>query len=266
MIGPLNREKAGGQESADRGHHNNRDIMRIHIIQHVAFEGPGAITEWAQERGHSVAVTEQFNGGRLPTVDGFDFLVVMGGPMSANDDAQLAWLAGEKQLIAEAVRRQKAILGVCLGAQLVARVLGARVYRNREKEIGWFPVRLVPEAAGSRLFAGLPGEMTVLHWHGETFDLPKGAVNLAESRLCGNQAFELEGRVLGLQFHLEVLPEGLEELIENSAADLEPGPAVQTADEMRVSVHLSQTLRTVLYAILDRLAEAASGKHGRGAA
>ncbi|MEJ2007079.1 MAG: type 1 glutamine amidotransferase [Acidobacteriota bacterium] len=239
--------------------------MRVHIIQHVAFEGPGAIGEWARERGHSVTVTEQFSGGRTPSIDDFDFLVVMGGPMSANDDAKIPWLGPEKQLIAEAIRRQKAILGVCLGAQLVAQVLGVRVYRNREKEIGWYPVRLSPEAAGSRLFSGLPAEMTVLHWHGETFDLPPGAVHLAESRLCRNQAFELNGRVLGLQFHLEVLPGGLEKLIENSVGDLVPGPAVQTAGEIRASAHLSEALRPALCAILDRMTEAAGGKTGPGA-
>jgi len=232
--------------------------MRIHMIQHVAFEGPGAIAEWALERGHSKTITRQSSGEKLPAVDTFDFLVIMGGPMSANDDSRFAWLTAEKQLIADAVHRQKAVLGVCLGAQLVAQVLGARVYRNREKEIGWFPVRLTPEAAASGLFGGLPAEMTVLHWHGETFDLPQGAVRLAESVVCRNQAYELEGRVLGLQFHLEVLPQGLEDLIQHSAADLERGPSMQTGGEMRASVHLGQALRPVLDTVLDRLAEAAA--------
>jgi GMP synthase-like glutamine amidotransferase len=239
--------------------------MRVHVIQHVAFEGPGAIGEWARERGHSVAVTEQFSGGRLPGINEFDFLVLMGGPMSANDDAHFAWLAPEKKLIGEAVRRQKAILGVCLGAQLIASVLGARVYKNQHKEIGWFPVRLVPEAAGSRLFSGLPAVMTVLHWHGETFDLPQGAVHLAESDGCRNQAFELDGRALALQFHLEVQPEGLEKLIENSAGDIDSGAFIQSAAEMRGSAHLSQSLRPALYAILDRMAEAADGRAGHRA-
>jgi GMP synthase-like glutamine amidotransferase len=233
--------------------------MRIHIIQHVAFEGPGAIAGWARERGHSITVTEQFSGGKLPAADDLDFLVVMGGPMGANDDAQFAWLAAEKQLIAEVLQRQKAILGICLGAQLLAQVMGAPVYRNREREIGWFPVRLTAEAAASRLFSGLPPEMTVLHWHGDTFDLPQGAAHLAESDLCRNQAFELDGRALGLQFHLEVQPEGLERLIANSAADLALlGSAVQRADPMRAAAHHAQTLRPTLDTILDRLAEAAA--------
>jgi len=233
--------------------------MRIHIIQHVAFEGPGAIREWARERGHLITVTDQSRGGPLPALDTFDFLVVMGGPMSANDDSRFAWLASEKQLIAEAVRGPKAVLGICLGAQLLAQVMGARVYRNREKEIGWFPVRLTPEAVGGGLFAGLPAEMTVLHWHGETFDLPPGAVLLAESDVCRNQAFAIGRRVLGLQFHMEVQPQGLEDLIQNSAGDLERGPAVQTRGALRGSGRLAQTLRPSLDAILDRMAEAAGG-------
>ncbi|MCL5670893.1 MAG: type 1 glutamine amidotransferase [Acidobacteria bacterium] len=232
--------------------------MRIHIIQHVAFEGPGAIADWARERGYSVAVTEQFRRGKLPAVGDFDFLVIMGGPMSANDGAKFAWLAEERQLITDALREEKAILGVCLGAQLLAQALGASVYPSREKEIGWFPVRLTLQAERNRLFSGLPRSMTVLHWHGETFDLPQGAVLLAESALCRNQAFELDGRVLGLQFHLEVQPQGLERLVENSLEDPTRGRAVQTAPEIRSSAHLSQTLRPTLYTILDRLAAAAS--------
>ena len=233
--------------------------MRIHIIQHVAFEGPGAIRQWARERGHLITVTDQSRGGHLPALDTFDFLVVMGGPMSANDESRFAWLASEKQLIAEAVLGPKAVLGICLGAQLLAQVLGARVYKARTKEIGWFPVRLTPEAVGSGLFAGLPAEMTVLHWHGETFDLPPGAVLLAESDVCRNQAFAIGERVLGLQFHLEVQPQGLEDLIQNSAADLEQGPAVQARGALRASAHLAQTLRPSLDAILDRMAEAVGG-------
>ncbi|HET9178321.1 MAG TPA: type 1 glutamine amidotransferase [Terriglobia bacterium] len=232
--------------------------MRVHIIQHVALEGPGAISQWARERGHSTSVTEQFTRGTLPAVGDFDFLVIMGGPMSANDGAQFDWLAGEKQLIEEALGEEKAILGVCLGAQLLAQALGARVYPHPEKEIGWFPVRLTLEAERSRLFSGLPARMTVLHWHGETFDLPEGATLLAESRLCRNQAFELDGRVLGLQFHLEVQPQGLERLIEKSAAELTRAAAVQTAAEIRASAHLAHTLRPTLYTVLDRLAAAAS--------
>ena len=227
--------------------------MRLHIIQHVAFEGPGAIGEWAREHGHAVTFTEQWRGAALPKPDGFDFLVIMGGPMSANDEARFSWLAPEKKLIREALTAQKAILGVCLGAQLLASVLGARVYKNQLPEIGWFPVQLTLESRES-IFAGLPQILTVLHWHGETFDLPQGAMRLASSEGCVNQAFEFGGRALGLQFHLEVLPEGLEKLIANSAGDLEPGPFVQSAAGMLAGVEFFERLRPVLNRVLDRLA------------
>ncbi|HUZ45231.1 MAG TPA: type 1 glutamine amidotransferase [Terriglobia bacterium] len=230
--------------------------MQVHIIQHVAFEGPGAIGRWARERGHALATTEQWTGSELPGIDEFDFLVIMGGPMSANDEAEFAWLAPEKELIAESLRAEKPILGVCLGAQLLANVLGARVYRNPEKEIGWFPVSLTPEAQASVL-RDLPETLTVLHWHGETFDLPEGAARLAESAACRNQAFEFRGRALGLQFHLEVEPEGLGKLIENCAGDIDSGTFVQSAEEMLASAAASEALRPALYGILDRLAAAA---------
>jgi GMP synthase-like glutamine amidotransferase len=227
--------------------------MRLHIIQHVAFEGPGAIGEWARERGHAVTISEQWKGARLPKPSDFDRLVIMGGPMSANDDAQFPWLGPEKKLIREALEAQKAILGVCLGAQLLANVLGARVYRNREKEIGWFPVSLTPEARASAL-CDLPETLTVLHWHGETFDLPEGAVRLASSEACVNQAFEFNEKALGLQFHLEVGPEGLSKLIENSAGDIDSGKFVQSAEEMLAARETSEALRPALYRVLDRMA------------
>ena len=229
--------------------------MRLHVIQHVAFEGPGAIGEWARERGHSLTFTVQWRGAAPPKPNDFDFLVVLGGPMSANDEAQFSWLAPEKKLIQRALEAQKAILGVCLGAQLLANVLGARVYKNQRKEIGWFPVLLAPEARVS-ILAGLPQALTVLHWHGETFDLPEGAVRLASSEACVNQAFEFGGRALGLQFHLEVLPDGLAKLIENSAGDLAPGPFVQSAAGMLAGAESSERLRPALYRLLDRLAAA----------
>src|SRR5579872_4060204 len=231
--------------------------MRIHAIQHVPFESAGAILDWAQERGHSFAVCEQFSGAQLPRVEEFDFLVIMGGPMSANDDLELPWLGSEKKLIEEALGAQKAILGICLGAQLIASVLGSRVYKNGHKEIGWFPIRTTPEARESKLLGGVPASITVLHWHGETFDLPEGAMRLAESDACRNQAFEFDGRVLGLQFHLEVPRSGLEKLIQNCGADIDGGPFVQSPDEMLANAHLSQMLQPLLYSILDRMAEKA---------
>jgi len=143
-------------------------------------------------------------------------LIVMGGPMSANDDH--AWLRQEMDAIRQAVHRGIPVLGICLGAQLVAKALGARVYRNPEKEIGWFPLDWTPAAQTDGLFAGFAGSDTVFQWHGETFDLPAGALHLAYSGACRNQAFRAGENVYGLQFHLEVTPEMIAEWIRQDAA------------------------------------------------
>ena len=130
-------------------------------------------------------------------------LIFLGGPMSVNDD--LPYLRREMEIIREAIGRLQPVLGICLGAQLIAKALGAKVYANAQKEIGWFDLHFTPAAAADPLFSGLKTE-TVFHWHGETFDLPSGADLLASSELCRNQAFRVNSHVYGLQFHLEVTP------------------------------------------------------------
>ena len=131
-------------------------------------------------------------------------MVIMGGPMSANDD--LPFIQREVALIAEAVKSEIPLLGVCLGAQLIAKALGSKVYRNTVREIGWAPVTFTEAARRDPLFAGLSAPETVFHWHGDTFDLPRNAELLASSAACRNQAFRAANRVYGLQFHLEVKP------------------------------------------------------------
>ena len=172
--------------------------MRIRYLQHVPFEGPGAIASWAQSRGHALAGTFLSQGDPLPRPQDFDQLVVLGGPMSVHDDQEYPWLKDEKKLIADTLRAEKTVLGVCLGAQLLAHVLGGRVYRAPEMEIGWFPVQMRPEARSSRRTAGLPERFLAFHWHGETFDLPAGAAHLAETAACPNQAFEVASHALGI--------------------------------------------------------------------
>jgi GMP synthase (glutamine-hydrolysing) len=168
----------------------------------------------------------------LPDLESFDFLLVMGGPMSVNDEAGVPWLVDEKRFVEKAVNAGKTVVGVCLGAQMIANVLGSRVYRNAEKEIGWFPVRLTDEGLQSRSFKGFPREFTAFHWHGETFEIPAGAVRLAGSGACMNQAFEYDGRVVGLQFHLETDEPGASKLIEHCGNEIKPSPFIQSADEM----------------------------------
>jgi GMP synthase-like glutamine amidotransferase len=162
----------------------------------------------------------------LPDVNEIDLLIVMGGPMSVNDDSIFPWLATEKQFIRDAVMSGKSVLGVCLGAQLIASAMGAQVYRNRVKEIGWFPVQGVSSSESS-MFC-FPSSVEAFHWHGETFNLPSGAIRLARSEGCENQAFQLGRSVIGLQFHLETTPESAREIVANCRAELLPSEYVQS--------------------------------------
>jgi GMP synthase-like glutamine amidotransferase len=203
--------------------------MKVHVLQHVPFERLGSIESWLAERGADIRYTRFFERDPLPDLGAVDLLVVMGGPMSVNDEADFPWLKLEKQTIRDAVARDIRVLGICLGAQLIASALKARVYPNPVKEIGWFPIEGVHESEGAFYF---PTRCTVFHWHGETFDLPGGAVQLARSLGCENQAFQLNRHVIGLQFHLEMTADGLRSIVENCHHQLVPGAYIQSAREI----------------------------------
>ncbi|MFA5975714.1 MAG: type 1 glutamine amidotransferase [Elusimicrobiota bacterium] len=206
--------------------------MRIHYFTHVPFEGPAKIHDWAQDRRHSTGTTRLFANDPLPPLDEVDALIIMGGPMSANDDRRLDWMKKEKEFIAQAIEGGKKVFGICLGAQLIASALDANVYPNREKEIGWFPIELNPPNVRQHPLNVLPQRATVFHWHGETFDLPKGAQHLARSRACENQAFGIGRQVVGLQFHIEVGRPEIESWVQHGAAELTEGAFVQNSREM----------------------------------
>lgn len=226
--------------------------MTVEVLQHVPFEGPGAIEAWARARGHGLSVT-RLDRGEIPGGSGeAAALVVMGGPMGVHDEGDHPWLRREKRLIAETVARGGRVLGICLGAQLIADALGARVYASGRQEIGWWPIDWTPAARSSRLFAGMPPRLDVFHWHGDTFDLPSGAIHLASSPACTNQAFALGDRVIGLQYHLEVTGEGVEDLVHNAAADLAAGPYVQAEAVIRAGVTRCASLHRLLFEVLDR--------------
>lgn len=231
--------------------------MRIHFLQHVPFEGPAGIGDWAARKGHPVTTTLLFEHAGLPDPGAFDWLVVMGGPMGVRDEANYAWLAEEKGLLWETIAAGKTVIGVCLGAQLIADVLGARVYRNAHKEIGWFPIEVTDQGRASGLFALLPQRLKVFQWHGDTFDLPDGTVHLARSEICEQQAFLYEGRVLGLQFHLESTPASVADLVTNCADELVPGRYVQDAERILAATGDDYArIDRALFGILDRLSAA----------
>lgn len=223
--------------------------MRVHWLQHVPFEGLGSIEPWLQARGHALTCARLYAGASPASVDSFDWLVVMGGPMNVYQTRSYPWLLEEKQAIRAAIDAGRRVLGICLGAQLIADVLGAPVTRNQEREIGWFPVEQLGPSPTHPLFADFPERFEAFHWHGDTFALPPGACHVARSLACAQQAFSWGQRVIGLQFHLETTPGSARELIEHARDDLSPGRFVQTELEM-----LSDGRRfTQLNGLMDRL-------------
>jgi GMP synthase (glutamine-hydrolysing) len=176
------------------------------VLQHIACEPPGTFEDVLHERGVEIERVEVDEGDPLPDWRAFDAIIAMGGPMSAGDDETLLWLTDEKRLIAEAVGAGKPFWGVCLGVQLLAASLGARVYRGPAPEVGILPVTLTEDGRADAVFGPLPEELPTLQWHGDTFDLPPGAVRLAGSPAYPNQAFRA-GRAYGVQFHVEVSPD-----------------------------------------------------------
>ncbi len=211
--------------------------MKVHWFQHVEFEGLGLIESWLRARGHEITATRWWAGETAGAeATDCDWLVVMGGPMNIYQHRDYPWLVAEKAAIAAAVARGARVLGVCLGAQLIADVLGGKVMQNAEREIGWWPVRGVASGAtgvGGERYA-FPVEVTVLHWHGDTFTLPPGARRLAESDGCAQQAFAVGERVLGLQFHLEMGAGAVEEIVKACADEVAAGGRwVQSAEAIK---------------------------------
>jgi GMP synthase-like glutamine amidotransferase len=223
--------------------------MRLHYLQHVPFEDAGHITDWARDRGHHVSHTRLDLNEPLPDLDSFDWLVVLGGPMSVRQQAKFPWLAAEKEFIRAAIGQGSFLLGICLGGQLAAEVLGGRVTRNPCREIGWFQVALTAEGKESPCFRSFPSRFLAFQWHGETFSIPPGAVRAAWSPACQNQAFLYEDRVIGLQFHLEYTGQGIQRMVQNCGRELLETPTIQKAEE--ILSHPERITRT--HELLERM-------------
>lgn len=226
--------------------------MKLNAILHVPFENVGSIEEWAASNGHALSLTRMYNDEPLPPLDSFDGLIVMGGPMGAYDDHLFPWLSREKIFLQSAIRERKKIFGVCLGAQLVAAVLGSVVHKNAYKEIGWFPIRKTFDK--HKLFPAFASSptQTVFHWHGDTFEIPHSAQRLFESDGCKNQAFLYNDHVLGLQFHLELTTNGLEGLIQNCQNELIADHYIQVEDQLKsqYQTYFSEN-KHILFSLLD---------------
>ena len=220
--------------------------LRIHALYHIDFEELSFIKQWADNKGHRITVTRFYENDPLPAQDSFDWLVVMGGPMSIHDESDFQWLADEKAFIQQSINDGKTVIGVCLGAQLIADSLGAKVAPSGIKEVGWLPIQLTEQGLAHPLLAGLPrNEFTVFHWHGDGFECPKGATPIATSHTWANQGFiyqtpkhkALGTWVLGWQCHFEVTNQSMVDMVSHGQtyiqeAMIDHPDSVQAANEI----------------------------------
>ncbi len=232
--------------------------MKIHQRQHVPFEKLGSIEADLTGKKHQLTSTNRYKNESLPTVDDIDWLIIMGGPMGVNDEDQYHWLKQEKQFIKQAIESGKIVMGICLGAQLIAAALDAKVYKNRYSEIGWFNINRHPEAKNTILSDAIPPQVEVFHWHGDTFDIPAGAKSLASSAACPNQGFILDNRVVGLQFHLETTPTSAQALINKCRDELDGSLYVQTESEIVADPQRFSRINQIIANILNCLEKQAN--------
>jgi GMP synthase-like glutamine amidotransferase len=225
--------------------------MKIHYLQHASFEEPGNMEPHLAARGHELSCSPLYKNELDHDAADVDWLIVLGGPMGVHDEHVYPWLAEEKRFIREVIEAGKPVLGICLGAQLLAEVLGARVHQNRHREIGWFPVSREAEPEHSPIAALLPEEFAAFHWHGDTFDLPDGALHLASSEACQHQGFVWDERVVALQFHLETTQSGAEALIAHCGDELDGSTWVQAPSEILRSPRRFQQLQLQMGRLLD---------------
>lgn len=229
--------------------------MRIHWIQHVSFEKLGNIEEWINNNNHQLSCTKQFKGDTLPKMEDFDFLIVMGGPMGVYDTDKYNWLKEELLFIKTAIDSNKVVLGICLGSQFIAAAMGAKVFSAPIKEIGWFPIQIKSDPEHSPLsFENFTP--TVFHWHGDTFDLPYNAKLIASTNEVAHQAFSINNKVIGLQFHLEQTKDTIKEMITHCNEELlEKGLKIQTENQIKNEITYFESNRKAMFGVLDYLSK-----------
>ncbi|KRL44042.1 hypothetical protein FD29_GL000271 [Companilactobacillus mindensis DSM 14500] len=221
--------------------------MRINVLQHTPNEGPGMIQDWSQKHGHEMYIYHPYQFGHLPKASDTDMLVILGGPMSPNDE--LEWIKQERVLIQELIAQDKPIFGVCYGAQQIVKTLGYQVTKAPAKEVGWAPVY-----RRDVKYLEIPEELRVLHWHEEMFEIPKEAQLLFSSDAVENQGFIMNHRMVGLQFHLEPKDDNVREMVVNDFPYIKGSVLNQTADDI-LKEKVSDDNRNTLYKLLDYINE-----------
>jgi len=215
---------------------------RMHYFQHVPFEWPAYIMQYAYNNGIDIKGTALFADEELPQSLDFDILLIMGGPMGIYDENKYNWLRREKKFIERAIANNKKIIGICLGAQLIADVLGATVSPGNHKEIGWYQLTTTLDARQNKIGKVLPASFYAFHWHGDTFEIPDGAVHICKSDAYINQAFIYDERIIGFQFHLESTEDSVKLLLKNCSSEIDNGGVyVQNSSQITDSIHISSS-------------------------
>ena len=227
--------------------------MKIQILQHSQTDTPALINDWILARNHQASVAHVYKNEIPNSALDFDFLIVLGGDMNVDQEDKHPWLKTEKKFIETCLKNNKTTLGICLGGQLIAEVLGASVKKNHQWEIGWHPVEMTAPSAFTKNW---PNQLSFFHWHEYTFDLPSGAKHLARSEACENQAYLYGSNVFGVQFHPEVTEKWI------SAALTPPHPApgrfIQSPSAIRGNMSAIHANKPHVFQLLDALAAAKS--------
>jgi GMP synthase-like glutamine amidotransferase len=220
--------------------------MRLHYFQHVPFENPAFLLSWAEKKGYTITKTLLYSGDDPIAAPDYDLLVIMGGPMNIYEYEKYPWLVKEKQAISRAIDGNKFVLGICLGGQLIADVLGGKVTKNPQKEIGWLPLTQAPEIGALSPFDIFPKEYMAFHWHGDTFAIPPGAMLQSSSAACTNQGFLYKQRVIGFQYHIEATEQSAGALVDNCGDELVASAHIHTADRIRSDTRKFQAAANAL--------------------
>ncbi len=209
--------------------------MKIHIFEHAHFESAGNIVDIAKDKKHKISYTKFYKDFKLPNINDFELLIIMGAPMSVHDEKEFPWLIEEKKYIKQVIESGKKVLGICFGSQLIAEALGAKVYSNTQKEIGWYNIHK-DKNSNSPFLSNFNNNLLTFHWHGDTYDLPEGSLPIFSSAATKNQGFTFGRNVVALQFHWEMTKEIVELLIQHSGNDITIGKFVQTPEDLLANI------------------------------
>ncbi|MCC4767787.1 amidotransferase [Methanosarcina sp. DH1] len=233
--------------------------MRIHCLQHLKNDTLGSIGTWIDDKEYKLTKTLLYENSFFPAPEEFDLLLIMGGTMSIYQEEEYSWLKPEKEFVSKVIEDGKSVLGSCFGAQMISEVLGGKVTKNPYKEIGWHTVRSIgenieqspSELTDSKLPSCMFPEFTGFMWHGDTFEIPAGAVKLFESEACPNQGFIYNGNVLGLQFHPEANRQWVRNLIRDSGHDLVSGKYIQSEKEILGQESFFDSSRNLAFSLMN---------------